>query len=99
MYPHLSAFWYVHVDYDRFHGVADKLCQQNSANIPRFYNQSFLKIFMQKILFYVMKSEVQFQIPVLWNASKEIYHFFRATLTEIHCIKINYTWTVDIDKL
>ena len=26
-------------------------------------------------------------------ASKETYHFFRVTFTEIHCIKINHIWT------
>ena len=32
-------------------------------------------------------------ISVLYWASKETYHFFRATLTKIHHIKINHIWT------
>ena len=32
------------------------------------------------------------EMEVHW-VSKETYHFFRATLTKIHCIKINHIWT------
>ena len=42
--------------------------------------------------FYALLSCVQIWIYIHW-ASKETYHFFRATLTKIHAIKINNIWT------
>ena len=35
---------------------------------------------------------IHITVELHW-ASKETYHFFRATLTKIHCIKINHIWT------
>ena len=32
------------------------------------------------------------RIDIHW-ASKETYHFFKATLSKIHCIKMNHIWT------
>ena len=42
---------------------------------------------------FVCGSVLLFMFYHLHWASKETYHFFRATLTKIHSIKINHIWT------
>ena len=39
-----------------------------------------------------LRVELMLEMEIHW-ASKETYHFFRATLTKIHSIKINHIWT------
>ena len=47
---------------------------------------------IEQLYFASLQYSSQKYDEIYW-ASKETYHFFRATLTEIHAIKINNIWT------
>ena len=59
----------------------------NAENLEQLWNK------IEMVVTLCIVFEMYTMVLNIYWASKETYHFFRATLTKIHTIKIDNLWT------